>query len=171
MPANAILHTRISKSNELAIERQAPDYPYFVSRLARTVTDFTPPLGRRGKLATDDHGKIDLKRRGMIPIVNLTRFHAISAGITVSASLERLAAIEAAGRLEADAVSELREVFELLLRLRIEHQVSLIDRGETPGDELDPAELPPLRRSQMVQAFHVVAAHQKQLSRYAPIGI
>jgi CBS domain-containing protein len=155
----------------VAIERQAPDYPYFVARLARTVTDFTPPLGRRGKLATDDNGQVDLKRRGMIPIVNLTRFHAISAGITVSASLERLAAIEAAGRLGADAVSELREVFELLLRLRIEHQVSLVDRGETPGDMLDPSELPPLTRSQMVQAFHVVAAHQKQLSRYAPIGI
>ena len=40
----------------VAIERQAPRHPDFVARLARTATDFTPPLGRRGKLITDDDG-------------------------------------------------------------------------------------------------------------------
>ena len=55
----------------------------FIARLARTATDFTPPLGRRGRLATDDLGMIDLKKHGIIPIVNLARFHAISAGFVL----------------------------------------------------------------------------------------
>jgi len=155
----------------VTIERRAPQFPDFIARLARTATDFTPPLGRRGKLATDDQGRIDLKRRGIIPIVNLTRFHAIASGVTVSATLERLAAIEAAGKLAAETVSEMREVFELLLRLRIEQQVAQVERGEPPGNMLEPGELPPLLRSQMVQAFQAIATHQKALARYVPIGL
>jgi CBS domain-containing protein len=155
----------------VTIERQAPGHPDFIARLARTATDFTPPLGRRGRLATDDNGRIDLKKQGIIPIVNLTRFHAIAAGVTVSATLERLAATQAAGQLSAESASELREVFELLLRLRLEQQVRQVERGEPPGNMLDPSELPPLTRSQMVQAFQSIAQHQKQLARYVPIGL
>jgi CBS domain-containing protein len=155
----------------VTIERQAPGHPDFVSRLARTATDFTPPLGRRGRLVTDDDGRIDLKRRGIIPIVNLARFHAIASGVTVSSTLERLTATHAAGQLSAEAASELREVFELILRLRLEQQVAQVERGEALGNMLDPGELPPLARSQMVQAFQVVAHHQKLLGRYVPIGL
>jgi CBS domain-containing protein len=155
----------------VTIERQAPAHPDFVARLARTATDFTPPLGRRGRLATDDEGLIDLKRRGIIPIVNLARFHAIAAGVTVSSTLERLAATQAAGQLSAEASSELREVFELILRLRLEQQVAQVERGEELGNLLDPGQLPPLTRNQMVQAFQVIAQHQKLLGRYVPIGL
>ncbi len=155
----------------VAIERRAPQYPDFIARLARTATDFTPPLGRRGKLATDDLGLIDLKKRGIIPIVNLTRFHSIAAGITVSSTLERLTAAEAAGAIDRNAASELREAFELVLRLRIELQAGQAERGEPLGNLLDPGTLPPLTRGQLVQAFHAVAARQKQLTRYVPLGL
>ena len=36
---------------------------------------------------------------------------------------------------------------------------------------LDPRDLAPLTRSQMVQAFQAIANHQKQLARYVPIGL
>ena len=96
---------------------------------------------------------------------------AIAAGITVSSTLERLTATEAAGRLSGEASSELREVFELLLGLRVEQQVAQVERGEQPRNMLDPRSLPTLARSQMVQAFQVIASHQKQLARYVPIGL
>ena len=66
------------------IERQAPAHPDFLRRLARTATDFEPPLGFRGRLQVDDDGRIDLKRGGVVPIANLARFHALQAGVTVS---------------------------------------------------------------------------------------
>jgi CBS domain-containing protein len=155
----------------VTIERSAPQYPDFIHRLARTATDFTPPLGRRGKLATDDLGMIDLKKRGIIPIVNLTRFHSIAAGITVSSTLDLLTAAEAAGTIDHEAASELREAFELVLRLRIELQAGQAERGEPLGNQLDPGTLPPLTRGQLVQAFQAVAARQKQLARYVPLGL
>ena len=73
--------------------------------------------------------------------------------------------------MSAEASSELREVFELILRLRLEQQVAQVERGEEPGNLLDPGQLPPLTRSQMVQAFQVIAQHQKLLGRYVPIGL
>jgi CBS domain-containing protein len=155
----------------VTIERSAPQHANFITRLARTATDFTPPLGRRGKFATDDRGLVDLKKRGIIPIVNLTRFHSIAAGITVSSTLDRLAATEAAGTLSAEAVSELREAFELVLRLRIELQAGQVERGEPPGNQLDPGTLPPLTRGQLLHAFQAVAAQQKLLGRYVPLGL
>jgi CBS domain-containing protein len=155
----------------VTIERSAPQHANFITRLARTATDFTPPLGRRGKFATDDRGLIDLKKRGIIPIVNLTRFHSIAAGITVSSTLDRLAATEAAGALSAEAVSELREAFELVLRLRIELQAGQAESGEPPGNLLDPGTLPPLTRGQLLHAFQAVAAQQKLLGRYVPLGL
>src|SRR3954467_11100227 len=120
----------------------APRPTALVARRGRPATDFTPPLGRRGKLITNDDGRIDLKKQGIIPIVNLARFHAIAAGITVSATLERLTATEAAGQLSGEASSELREVFELLLGLRVEQQVAQVERGEQPRNMLDPRSLP-----------------------------
>jgi CBS domain-containing protein len=154
-----------------AIQRRAPDHPDFIRRLARTATDFAPPLGRFGKLSRGPDGKIDLKKQGIVPIVNLARFHAIAAGVTISPTLDRLTAAEAAGRLEPETASGLREAFELVMGLRIEHQARQAASGTKPDDRLDPAELAPLRRSQLLDAFRVVAAAQKQLSRYVPIGM
>jgi CBS domain-containing protein len=155
----------------VSIERQAPGQADFIRRLARTATDFAPPLGRRGKLATGGDGTIDLKRQGIVPIVNLARFHAISAGVTVSPTLDRLTAAESAGQLDGETASALREGFELVMRLRIEHQAEQADRGAPPDDRLAPRDLAPLTRSQLVDAFRVVAAAQKQLSRYVPLGM
>src|SRR3954452_4762891 len=67
------------------IEREAPSHQDFLRRLARTATDWEPPLGFRGKLQLGEDGRIDLKRGGVVPIANLARFHALRSGITVSA--------------------------------------------------------------------------------------
>jgi CBS domain-containing protein len=82
-----------------------------------------------------------------------------------------LTAAEAAGQLSGESAGELREVFELLLRLRLQGQVAQVERGQPTTNMLYPAELSPLTRAQLVQAFQVIAAHQKQLGRYVPIGL
>jgi len=154
-----------------AIERQAPDHPDFVRRIARTATDWATPLNRRRRIATAGDGTIDLKRQAMIPIVNLARFHAIAAGITISSTLERLVAAEAAGGLSADEATELREAFELIIGLRIEHQVACIEARRPPDDRLDVGALSSLSRTQLEHTLRAVAEAQKRLSRYVPIGM
>ena len=43
--------------------------------------------------------------------------------------------------------------------------------GLPPDNVVDPGELPPLTRSQLRDAFRAVAAAQKQLSVYVPLGM
>jgi len=153
------------------IERRAPDHPDFIRRLARTATDFTPPTGFRGRLTLGDDGRIDLKRGGVVPIANLARFHALQAGVTISSTVGRLHASEAAGTLQRDTVAALLEAFALMTRLRLEHQAAQVDAGAEPDNRIDPGDLPPLTREQLKSAFRAVSEAQHALSRFVPLGM
>jgi CBS domain-containing protein len=130
-------------------------------------TDFKPPLGRRGSLAST----VDLKRGGAIPIANLARFFALSNGITISSTISRLAAVEEAGTLDAETVVSLREAFEIIMDVRLEHHARQLTDDATPDNVVDPATLPPLARAQLREAFRAIAAAQKKLSVYVPLGL
>jgi CBS domain-containing protein len=153
------------------IQRQAPGYPDFIRRLARTATDFTPPTGFRGRLTLDDDGRIDLKRRGVVPIANLARFHALRAGVTISSTVGRLHAAESAGALAPDTAAALLEAFALMTRLRLEHQAAQAEAGAGPDNRIDPADLPPLTRDQLKSAYRAVTEAQHALSRFVPLGM
>lgn len=158
----------------VAVLREAPRHPDFVRRLARTATDFKPPLGFRGSLvvgrAGEESGKLDIKRGGVIPIVNLARFHALANGVTISATHDRLVAAEKAGGLEAEVATSLREAFAIVSRIRLQHHAALLEAGETPDNLIDPDELPPISRRELREAFRAVAQAQKRLSAYLPAG-
>ena len=122
----------------VSILRTAADHPDFVRRLARTATDFKPPLGFRGALVTkgDDKtppGTIDIKRGGMLPIVNLGRFHALASRVTISATLDRLVAVAELGRVPREETTALREAFEVAWRIRLAHHARQVADGTVPG--------------------------------------
>jgi CBS domain-containing protein len=153
----------------VAVLRDARNHPDFVRRLARSATDFKPPLGFRGSLQSD--GGVDLKQGGVIPIANLARFLALSAGVTVSSTISRLAAVREAGALDDDTAAALDEAFEIVMRVRLEHQAVQLETGAEPDNVVDPATLPPLARAQLRDAFRAIAAAQKKLSVYVPLGL
>ena len=153
------------------IERKAPAHPDFLRRLARTATDFQPPLGFRGKLQVDADGRIDVKRGGVVPIANLARFHALQAGITVSDTIGRLRAAAQAGSLESERAAALEEAFELVTRLRLEHQAGEVEAGTPPTNRIAPADLAPLARGQLRSALRIVADAQHALARFVPLGM
>ena len=159
----------------VAVLRDAKRYPDFVRRLARTATDFKPPLGFRGSLVLDrdggGSGRLDIKRGGLLPIANLARFHALAAGVTISATLDRLVTAEEIGALDAESAQSLREAFEISTHVRLQHHAARIEAGESIDDLVDPEELPPLARRQLREAFRAIAAAQKRLGVYVPRGI
>jgi CBS domain-containing protein len=153
----------------VAVLREAKDHPDLLRRLARSATDFKPPLGFRGSLA---NGKgLDLKKGGTIPIANLARFYALSNGITISGTIARLEAVRAAGALEAETAAALQEAFEVLMRIRLENHAAQLEAGAEPTNTVAPASLPPLSRVQLREAFRAIAHAQKLLSVYVPLGI
>lgn len=155
--------------------RGAVREPDFIRRLARTATDYRPPLGFRGALVTgrgttERPGHLDVKRGGMLPIVNLARFHAIANGVTISSTLDRLVAVEALGALPREDATALREALAVAWRVRLEHHAVQVQAEQAPDDLIDPDELPPLLRTELREAFRVIARAQKQLGVYVPLG-
>jgi CBS domain-containing protein len=156
----------------VAVLREAPRHPDLLRRLARAATDFKPPLGFRGSLKdSGDTGGIDLKQGGTIPIANLARFHALSNGITISATHDRLVAVEETGALDAETAEALREAFAIVMRIRLEQHAEQVGAGEAVDNVVDPAALAPLTRLQLREAFRAVALAQKKLSVYVPMGM
>jgi CBS domain-containing protein len=159
----------------ISVLREAKDHPDLLRRLARTATDFKPPLGFRGAIVSgrSNGGSrgVDLKQGGVIPITNLARFLALSNGITISSTLDRLVAVEEAGALEAETAAALREAFEIVMRIRLDHHAAQLEAGLEPDNVVDPATLPPLTRAQLREAFRAIAHAQKMLSVWVPLGI
>src|SRR3712207_9048506 len=84
-------------------------------------------------------------------------------------TLFRSAAAEA-GTLPADDVRNLREAFDLVLELRLDHQVEQLRAGRRPDDHLAPADLDPVTRGALKEALRGVSAGQRRLSRPTPPG-
>jgi CBS domain-containing protein len=109
-------------------------------------------------------GQLDLKHGGVVPIVDLARWAAMAAGVTLSSTAERLRVAGEAGILPHGDARTLLEAHELFVGLRLERQIEQLVAGETPDDYIDPAALSPLTRSYLREAFRAVAAVQKRVA-------
>jgi CBS domain-containing protein len=147
--------------------RATSQHPDFIARLARTATDFKPPLRFRGKLPD----RFDIKRGGTMPIANLARFHALAHGITISPTRDRLVAARETGALDGETATALQEAFDLASKIRYEHHAAQIQAGAPPDNMVDPDQLPPLARLELREALRSVVDAQKQLSHYVPLGM
>ncbi len=143
--------------------RAAREHPAFMRLLARTAAGFKVALGFRGQLATDRDGRLDLKRGAIIPLVNLARYHALAAGVTISNTLDRIEAAASVGGVDRDTADALSEAFVVIARLRFEHHAALLTARAAPDNLIDPGALPPIARADLREALHVVRRAQRQL--------
>jgi CBS domain-containing protein len=152
--------------------RGARQHPPFMRLMARIATGFSVALGFRGQLATgrDDApaGKLDLKHGAIIPLVNLVRFHALAAGVTISPTLDRIEAVASVGQLDRATADALREAFLVINGIRFEHHAAQVQAGATPDNLIDPDELPPIARTELREALGVVRRAQKRVGAWSP---
>ena len=77
----------------------------------------------------EHRGRLDLKQRGVLPIVDLARWAGIAAGVTSASTRERLRAAAAAGTLSDAHARTLDDALTLITDLRVEHQVDQLRAG------------------------------------------
>jgi CBS domain-containing protein len=146
---------------------ELPRFRAFLDELARAATAERPPLGFLRDFVVERSGRhvgtLDIKTGGVLPIVNLARYHAFTVGSSARRTTDRLRAAAARGALPVDTADELQDAFATVSRLRLEHQVTQIERGETPDNQLDPRELPPLVRRRLKEAFQAIARAQSAI--------
>ena len=144
------------------IMREVPSHPDFLHWLARTGSGFRPQVsGFRQKLDR----VIDIKKGGLLPIQNLARYHALARGITIQATLERLAAVCEVDAEAADCDRTLREAYLTTKQLQLEHHAEAVREERKPDNVIDTDGLRPLARANLQEALREVAAAQSRFSR------
>ena len=146
------------------IMREVPSHPDFLQWLARTGSGFRPQVsGFRQKLDR----VIDVKQGGLLPIQNLARYHALARGITIQATLERLAAVCEVDAEGAECDRTLREAYLSLKQLQLEHHAEAVRAGRKLDNVIDTDALRPLTRANLQEALRAVAAAQSRFPRLA----
>ena len=147
--------------------RLAERSPTLLRMLARFAVSHRPPTGFLRGLVVEQsgerRGRLDLKRGGVLPIADLARWAGMAAGVTAASTVERLRAASDAGTLSPADAHTLEDAFELVTNLRVENQVTQLHAGEDPDDYVDPAQLSPLMRTQLKDAFRAITSIQKHL--------
>ncbi len=121
-------------------------------------------LSRRG-------GTFDLKNHAVTPVVNLARWAGLTAGVTSASTPTRLQAGAEAGALSERDARTLCDVFAMLQRLRMTHQVELVAAGHTPGDTITMSELSPLNRSLLGDGLREIAAVRRRVGNLGLTGV
>ncbi len=165
------LHTGMSVAEAF---RAARSHPALLRQLARFSLSYRPPTGFLRGLVVEHSGEhrglLDLKLGGLVPIVDLARWAGMAAGVTSASTPERLRAAAAAGTLSGADAATLADAFQLVMALRLEHQVAQLEAGEEPDDHLDPAALSRLTRTYLKEAFRAVASVQKRVAGELGVG-
>jgi CBS domain-containing protein len=146
----------------------------FIAYMAANALKHRPPLGFFRKLVLIHGGEhdqtFDIKHRGIVPIVDLARVYALSAGLDEINTLERLKAAAAEGALSKDGGANLVDAAELIGTLRMRHQARQLKRGEKADNFLSPDELSPLERGHLKDAFALINTMQESLGQRYQAG-
>ena len=139
----------------------------FVDLMLREALRRRPPTGFVRDFVveeTGDHrGELDLKRRGLGPVVALARWAAVATRTSVCPTPERLRNARHAGLLTAEEADTLLAAFDDLFRLVFSREIETLRAGSTVSTYVDPRELDGLSRRHLRQTFQAIAAVQKHV--------
>lgn len=154
---------------------QCSENPLFISYLARDAQRSKVPLGIFKNLVlekSEDGQKVfDAKRQAIMPIVDIARTSALAAGLKEVGTIDRLHALADCGKINKDDAQSLEDAMILVNEMRIAHQARQATRGEKPNNRIAPADLSPLERDYLKDAFSVVRESLDALRRNLAGGI
>jgi CBS domain-containing protein len=147
------------------LEGSARDAVLAVMR--RRALQCVPPTGFDGDAVLEAGGgraeRLDIREAAIIPIVELARWGAASAGVVEGSTPERLRAATGSSLLTEAEASTLSDAFELALELRIGHHMERLAAGHAADDRIDPAQISPLMRDHLRDVFRAVTGVQRRL--------
>lgn len=115
----------------------------------------------------------DVKAHGLLPVVSIARWAALSVGSTELQTVRRLRDAAGSPILPHAEAHRLIEVFELLQRIRLHHNLDQLQRGERATDQINRDDLSPIERTMIGQAVReingIARRMEREISRTAPM--
>ncbi|RBP85296.1 cyclic nucleotide-binding/CBS domain-containing protein [Marinomonas rhizomae] len=162
----------LAKQLNQHIRQEAKQHSGFLTFMARNANQRKPPLGFFRQFVLDGEGEqsrtFNLKERGIAPIIDIVRVHALACGSDKLNTLERIEDIEAAGLLPDGRAKDLALALEMIGMVRIKNQKDQIEAGEEPNNHVNPENLSSFEKRHLRDAFHIVTRQQEFIKfRYA----
>jgi CBS domain-containing protein len=153
----------------------APTRILFLRHMACVAVDRPRPLGFFGGFAVEGSGphkdRLDLKAGAVLPVTHAMRVYALSLGVRHTNTLDRLRAAGERGALTAAEVSETRDAYQLIARLRLRHQLACLDAGFPPDNFIRPRALSKTDRLLLKEAFKTIAQLERGIEDRFQTGL
>jgi CBS domain-containing protein len=147
---------------------RARDNRIFRRFMAANVLGHRPPIGFFRRFVQEDDGShsegLNLKHRGIVPIIDLVRMRALEGGIREPNTFKRLELAVKGGTMNENDASSLRDALILISRIRLTYQAEQMAAGTEPGNYVPTEELSPLMRRNLKAAFMLVVEGQNALT-------
>ncbi|GAB5045704.1 DUF294 nucleotidyltransferase-like domain-containing protein [Thermodesulfovibrio sp. TK110] len=140
------------------------DQKIFLGYLANLAVKNKPPLGFFKTFVVEKSGehkdKLNIKIKGIAPIVDIVRLFSLEKGIRETSTLERIEALKNKHGVVKDYAEEIIYAFEFLMLLRIKHQYEQVIQGIMPDNFIDPETLSNLEKKLLKDTFHLISKLQ-----------
>lgn len=143
------------------------DQRVFLGHLANMAVKNTPPIGFFRSFVVEQSGEhkdeLNLKVKGIAPLVDIVRLFALERGVRETSTLERIAALRHVHTIVEEFADEFEHAFEFITLLRIHHQYEQISSDEAPDNFINPNELSNLEKRSIKEAFQLITKVQNLL--------
>ncbi len=146
----------------------------FLGYMANMVIKNTPPVGFFKSLIVEKSGEhkdeLNLKVKGIAPIVDIVRLFSLEKGIKETSTLERLSELRERHTIVREYADELEHAFEFIMLLRIQNQFEQIEADRIPDNFINPKKLSNLEKKTMKESFTLISKLQDIIiERYKPL--
>ncbi|HIJ60561.1 MAG TPA: hypothetical protein HPP56_08120 [Nitrospirae bacterium] len=143
----------------------------FLGGLANIALKNSPPIGFFKSFVVEKTGahknQLNIKVKGTALIVDLIRLFAFEKGIKETSTFDRINVLRCIHAIVKDFADEIIFSFDFLMVLRIENQLSNIEKGIEPQNFIEPQLLSNLNKKMLKETFSLISKIQDMvLERY-----
>lgn len=152
-----------------SILRRTRKSTLFLTHMAANALNFRPPLGffKGFVLEKQANGEktLDMKKRGVVPVIDVARVYTLAAGLPVTNTRERLQALGQANQVSNEVLANVLDAFEFISLTRLRHQARQIEAGQLADNQVAPDELSDFEQRHLKNAFEVASHFQEALAQ------
>ena len=154
---------------------QASKNSIFLAALCANALDSRPPLGIFRRFVVDRDGEhrkeLDLKKRGVLPVTEIVRLHALARKVSAVNTDERLKVLSGEKHLTITNSRNLADALHFIQHMRITNQCEQIMRGEKVSNFINPRDLPKMAKEQLRDAFTIIDEAQSSIRQTYRAGM
>lgn len=155
------------------VEELMMDDDGYYARFAAAIEQFEsggwwsrlPGLGGRAS------AQIDLKKRGLFPLVHGVRALALQYRVSGTATVARLASLEAAGRIDASFARDLADALHFLMGLKLSSNLRQMADGRAPDTMVRLDELGTFEKQALKDSLAIVRRFRQWLERHYRLDV